>query len=197
MPLPVITDCFRCTINGTIGTDVADNVIHLLNPGGAGAQADCASDLGAAWITLIQSFDVVVDTYQFNSISVLPLDGTSATVEYVPATWPQGGTGSAPPVPSLVARIITWNTGVGGRSNRGRSYIAGEHSADIIAPATLWTPESTDNWTTAAGAFIAALNPGPGGSTLAVASYKLASARPVTSAIARQYFGTQRRRARA
>jgi hypothetical protein len=197
MPLPVITNTFRCTVNGHIGNDTSDNVIHLINTTGAGAAASCASDLGSAWITLIQSFDVFSSEYGFDSISVLPLDGSSATTDFVPTGWPGVGSTSDASTPSLVARIITLRTAVGGRSNRGRMYLAGEHVQDVDAESTLWTPTSTANMTTAAEAFRVALSPGSAASQLAVASYKLASSRPVTSCVARQYFGTQRRRARA
>ena len=195
MPLPTITDCYRCSILGQIGDDVADNVIHVTNPGGAGALADVASDVGAAWVLMIQTTNQFSAQYQANQLDVLPLDGVSATVSFVPASWPVAGETANQPVPSNVARIITLQTGIGGRSNRGRIFLAGEDNGDMLATSTAWEPTKTVDMFGAAEAFFSALNPGPGGSQLVVASYKLASARPVTSVVARPYLGTQRRRA--
>ena len=196
MPLPVITNCFRCSIEGTIAADPCVNVIHLLNAGGAGADSDCASDLGLAWVALIQTGGDVSTQYTAHSITVLPLDGTSASTSFVPPGLPFSGVDGSTPAPNDVARIGTLQTGVGGRSNRGRIYVGGMPGPSVAPSGAQWSSSAQADWATLWPAFLSSLSPGPNGSTLAVASYKLASARPVTAIVNRAYFGTQRRRSR-
>jgi hypothetical protein len=196
MPLPVITDVCRVSVNGTLSSEPSVNVIHVLNSNGATQVADVATDVGVAWLALINTASLFSGDYTAHDLTILPLDGTSMSQTLTPTSWPFNGSSSDLVTPSLVARVITLNTGVGGRSNRGRMFLAGEKSTDVDSPGTQWSGASSGFMQTASDAFLAALNPGASASQLVVASYLLASARPVTSVLARTYFGTQRRRDR-
>ena len=195
MPLPIITDVCRVTVNQSMGGRFMCNVLHVWKAGATNLAQDAAADVGAAWIAAgsiksKQSGDLSLD-----SITALPLDGSAAGVTVIPGGWPTTGSQGTAAEACQVARIVTLKTGFGGRSRRGRMYIAGITISEVETDSTQWTVASTAAFQTAMLNFAGALDPGPQGTNLVVASYTNADFELVTSVEARRYFGTQRRRA--
>jgi hypothetical protein len=190
VPLPIITDTWRCAIAlaapGTL--DPVLNVIHI-NSSETDAStfhADLCNDWGTALLGFLQ------DDWNWTNVTYTRLDG-SASVE-IP--WdsgaPQPGAGDHA-IGLNSAAVWSWRTPLGGRSNRGRSFIAPitvsaikAGAPDVLETAPLAAMQA------AAEALITAL---VGDSIpLVVASYKLASARQVTAAKVNPRVCTQRRR---
>lgn len=188
MPLPVIADVFRVTLNWTqtTGSISAHNVMHFENAGGT--STDVYNDINAHVTAAM--WDFVVATGRVSSVSVLPLDGSSATTVFStasPSKWSGAGTGSDW-IPQGCG-VVTWQTAERGRSRRGRTYLPwvaeGEQAAgvlaDVAACQTAWTN------------FLTAMNLTD--TIPVVASYKLASTRSVSAFLVRSFLKTQRRRA--
>ena len=191
MPLPVISGVRRCSIIGRMGPQQIVNVIHVA---GGSTDGDVADDVGAAWTAVLGTHGVISSDYEAVSIDVLALDGTSATTSWVPTGWTLAGGNVGASVPASVALIGTLRTALGGRSRRGRIYIAGIPASAIDSTATQWNSSAMSDFQDITDALLTNLGPGPNGSELVVASYALASAASVVSTVARQYLGTQRRR---
>lgn len=190
MPLPVIPDVFRCTLNWAAGSGIEymHNVIHLANTVGdeAAVFADLDSHVTAAmWNTAPSGFAV-------QTVDVLKLDGTSATVSFAtgrPAKWTGSGTGQWIPA---AAEIITLYSPFRGRSNRGRVYLPmseGVQDSGSIDPAI--TAAAQAAWEAFRAAMAADTSP------LYIASYTIPDAVACTSVLARSLLGTQRRRQQA
>ena len=137
---------------------------------------------------------VITSDYTAHSVEVLLLDGSSSTTSFIPSGWSLAGSNVGDSVPAQVAMIFTLRTALGGRSHRGRIYVAGLPAGAVETDSTQWKASGMSDFQDMADAFTTALGPGPNGCELVVASYTLASAASVTSSVARRYFGTQRRR---
>ena len=195
MALPIIADCIRCTVNQSLGTHNIANVIHLRSSGSGSPNADAAADLGAAWIASGSLHTQQSGDLHLNSITTLPLDGSGASQTWFPTSWATTGASGTTTEACQVARVITLKTGFGGRSKRGRMFVAGTPVNQVEPDGTKWTTSSTATYQVAADVFLNALDPGPNGSQLVVASYTLGTMSDVLEVVVREYFGTQRRRA--
>lgn len=197
MPLPVIADVYRCTINQTIGLEAIANVIHV-EATGTFTLADLADDIQDAWEATNSFIGVQSSAVDYVDVVVQPLDGTTSNVQ---RPWQSGltkhGTAASTPATSQSALVYTLQTGLSGRSRRGRLYLCGPDRGTANVEATRW--DLTQNHAADAGNnFAAALAGGSVGATLHVASYvPPGSAVPVINLRANDYIGTQRRRSAA
>lgn len=188
-PLPVIPDVFRVTFNWAANVGITPvNVIHVET-----ASTD-VQDIGTA---ILDAFDGLncfycCSTSQIvESLSILPLDGTTATIN-VPTDGQaiQGAhTGEIAPA---VAGLVSFRTGVRGARGRGRMYIGPCAEAGIengrLDPDTQ-APMQAD-WITA----VANLLTGTPVVRLGVASYTHEDWNQVISTTVESLVATQRRR---
>lgn len=185
MPLPIISNTYRCTLIWTNGTTTAANVLHVRKAASSAAAIATLVDGSAQAL----QWDPVQSSAQVTQLRVTPLDGSGATtfLTTTGAKWTGRTTGQAVPAE---AALISLRTALRGPRNRGRIYLpwTGESSQSngVIDPA------SVTNMITGWTAFIAALN--AGGADLVVASYVAATAQTVSSFIVESQAATQRRR---
>jgi hypothetical protein len=192
MALPIISDVFRCAVRATLGDQEVVNVYHLLN-GVTAVPQDIADDLGHAIATSIAGYQT--QFLHYVDIAVTPLDGATATSIVVPADFPIDGTLSEACLGAQCAAIITWSTGIAGRSYRGRTYVGGIPISYLNDEGTRFVDAAVENYQSAGDSLLSSLDGTHGNlSALVVASYVHSTAAPVTRCTARQYQGTQRRR---
>lgn len=190
--LPVIAHTFRCALNWTeSGGQTAANVIHIFDQSGTATAANIATALdnaaaGGMWAC-------VVPTASVTDIGITPLDGTTATQHFTPATpshWVgQNGTQFVP----QVAVIVKLSTGLRGREHRGRvflPFVAESSINDGFLDSTQATAMTSD-WND----FQDDLNTSTPNALLVVASYKLATQDTVIEPLTVEtVLATQRRR---
>lgn len=194
MPLPVITNVFRCALEWDCGAaGHAVNVIHVLAstpPEVPGAVFTALDN----WVTR-PMWDLQSDQAVVNNITITPLDGTSSSQTFSTggvAKW--SGNGGSGPTPA-VANIIKLQTGLRGRDKRGRIFLPfvaeGEMDkgkADPTALAAIQTAWDTFNTNLAAGGGL--VDP----FILGVASYKHSHFQGLSSLVAESALATQKRR---
>lgn len=199
IPLPVITDTYRCALNWIlVGTSqTAVNVIHVTTDAGGKTPLQVMTCLNAH--VTANMWGPVNNFAGVTSVSITPLDGTSPTTTFatgLPATWTGTTTGDTT---IAVAGLVKLQTAFRGRDNRGRIYLPFMAEAAMnqggITPSILTAADTA--WT----AFLAAIK---GDATtpmmLEVASYDRrhagagAHATEVTSAFLEPMVATQRRR---
>lgn len=197
MPLPTIANCYRCSVHQTLGTVDIWNVFHVHSEG-TDTPADIGEIVANGWAGTDSFRAMQTDDVNYIEVNVLLLDGVSATVNTAwgttgaAATGDGGSTGET----SVSAMIFTAQTGLGGRSHRGRYFIAGVGHSYIDAEGTRWNNGSPTSVPGKCGnAFIGLVNAALDDGYVAVASYELADDFLVTNMLARPYMGTQRRRA--
>lgn len=190
--LPIIADTFRCTLNWTNGAgQIAENVIHIRTNTPGHPQSDIFELLQDTITTNMWASTGIGAVIQ--SVDILPLDGVTATQNFVTgggAQWGGGGVGQIMPA---VATIVKLTTPHRGRSYRGRVYVPftseAAAAAGVLDPGTQ-ALQFTD-WTLfPQNLGLDATTP----SELVVASYKLALATDVSAVSVESFFGTQRRR---
>lgn len=187
MPLPVIADTLRVTLNwtGPNGTSAA-NVMHF-----RGSGIDPTELMALLTNNFVANlFNAVATTAVIDTVHIIPLDGTSATQEFdAPNTalW-KGETVSSPVFPDSV--VIKLRTGERGRSKRGRVYLPfpAEGAIDLGTVLTGSLGAMQTAWETFRSSMEEDLCP------WVVASYKFASALEVESLLVEGALGTQRRR---
>lgn len=185
-PLPVINDVFRCSIHWVHSSGQrAVNVFHVQS---STLTAQAVANLIDASVTA-NMWQPVSSSASVQELHVLPLDGSSSTLEKVTTgtKWAGSTTGDMTP---QAACLLSLKTGLRGPANRGRMYLpfiaessAGNGTLVVASQTTL-----NAAWL----AFIAAL--GAGGAELVVASYKNANAHQLDSIAAEIPLATQRRR---
>lgn len=70
--------------------------------------------------------------YNVGTTEVLPLDGVTPTNVFATSVIGAAGTGGGNPLPVALAYGITWQTGIRGRSKRGRSFIPGVDNSRVL-----------------------------------------------------------------
>lgn len=198
MPLPVITDTMRCSIEGTLpnGHQWAQ-VWHHRKSGAITFTAAIAildpllfafwnANLGAGFsMKSLQTTQM-----SMSQIRYTPLDGTSATSVITHAL---AGTHASDPLPMQVALVATFRTAVRGRSHRGRTYFPGWCEDEQ----TSGQGPTAANVTSVKDQFAGYLTSLVGsGVSLVVASYKLGTATDVANVTVDGRWDTQRRRLR-
>jgi hypothetical protein len=193
MALPVIANVLRCALEwtdsgATVGVRPV-NVFHVHYV--TGTASDAAGDVADALATSgSDMFDVLYTGLEVNSISVLPLDGTTATFDQpIGATIAGGGAGGIVP---QVCTVVSLHTAQRGSRGRGRVYV-GPMGETQIADGHV-SSGSANTMLVAWGQFHDDLLASPSGAELAIASYVHADAHPVTSLRIDSVLGTQRRR---
>jgi hypothetical protein len=189
MPLPVIDECFRVTLNwedSNVGSPAA-NVIHF--QGGALSPEELMALLNDHVNT--DMWNYCRDTSSISVVDITPLDGVSATQSFPtgsPAEW--AGSGSTGDRIVQACALVKLTTALRGRSYRGRIYLPwvvetattnGDlNSANVDAV--------TDGWQTFKAAMDTAAAP------LVVASYVHATAQIVETIGCETRLATQRKR---
>jgi hypothetical protein len=131
-------------------------------------------------------------------VTVLPLDGSSASGSSdFSAADNQTGVLSGPTLPPNACGVLTLRTDTRGRSHRGRIYLGGIAQSSLNSNQQTFTTTFVSAAETYAYNFRANLAGESAALDLCVASYMLASSSLVTSIVARNYVGTQRRRTTA
>jgi hypothetical protein len=193
MPLPVIANVDRVTLNWRSSESgiVAANVMHF-GTNGASPSAladDLLNTIDAAGGTL---FEALSANMFIESVDVIPLDGTTATV-IVPADGATNtnlqGQSSGGEEPA-VAVTVSLKTDTRGRRHRGRIYLpcVGESAiTDGFIDSTRLANMQTAWDDIVTGGLV-------GGELLKVASYRDRAALNVTSCVVRRGASTQRRR---
>lgn len=99
-------------------------------------------------------------------------------------------------LPSTVAAIITWTTGLTGRNNRGRTYLPPTSEGDLLAGlwASTYFPTGMGNFADAMIEAMAELTVTHAGWQLGVRSETFDAFQPITGYVLRQVPGTVRRR---
>lgn len=139
--LPVIADTFRCALNWTAAGGLkAENVIHIKSLGGSPV---FASDVFESLQDNVQAdqWAAVSSAYTIVSVTITPLDGTTASQEFATgggAQWQGGAGGDYAPALCAVVKVTTAKRG---RSYRGRVYCGpvseAAQTAGIINPASV------------------------------------------------------------
>lgn len=189
MPLPVITDVYRCAFkwrHSDLSSD-AVNVMHFRQTGTN--PAALAADIDANVNNVLWNFE---DTHaKITEIDITKLDGSSTTFPYVTGSGADyTGFSSSHDVIPQGAAIIKLVTAKRGRSYRGRLYlpwVAETFSTNGVLDATTVT-NVTAAWVT----FLADM--ASAGPQLVVASYLHSTAEDVIAILCEGMLATQRRR---
>lgn len=190
MPLPVIADVFRVTFDwSTSGGVTPRNVIHVQDLGHARSEADVGSDIGEVLGSVAHLFECVKDSYTLGQLTVIKLDGSSASVVVPFSTTNGQASGDIIPASS---GVLSLRTEVRGPRGRGRLFLGpvgeGAQAGGILSSGVVSDMQAA--WLTAADE-LQSLSPGL---PLVVASYKHGDAHPVSNIIMDPVCGTQRRR---
>jgi hypothetical protein len=131
----------RVTLTSFMFGQLIQNVMHFNNPDGVLTGAQIAEELRVNFCTVIKSSQNA--NYTWNSCTVQRLSSplpSSTTVAFVPIPGALAGTTSQ----TMLAVVFRVRTGLAGRKNRGRFYIAGVQpdnvQLNIMLPAAvvLW-----------------------------------------------------------
>lgn len=196
MALPVIADTIRTAVEGTLsnGAHFA-NILHF-RKSGAITYAAAIAILDPILLNLYYSAsggngawnNWSATSCHLDQFRYTPLDGTSATSTI---THTNAGAGTGDVLPQNVALVTTLYTALRGRSRRGRCYWCGftEGGNQTTGFPVATVSQIQTRWNDMLTALVGS------GVSLVVASYLLASAENVTSAVVRQtHWSTQRRR---
>jgi hypothetical protein len=195
MALPVIADTFIVTqhLSPTFSRAPQINRFCVTTSDGIFSAGDAAafSLIYKNRFLPIMSSDIVL-----GNTDVLPLDGVSSTASYTTASaGSAGGNSSGTDLPNAVAQVVAWQTGLRGRSKRGRTYLPGVRS-NIVSDnrASALTSAAVTALATAGNNVINDLFVLPHSVELRVLSLKEGSAAVVTHARGNAVTGLQRRR---
>lgn len=191
-PLPTIANCVRVTLNwSTSGGVRPHNVFHLITASEDGTAIGAALD--DAFQDNPDAFQALDDSYNLETYSILPLDGSSATQEVVAATTgaPITGGGSGELIPAAAA-VLSFRTLQRGSRGRGRMFIG------PVSEAALTDGQIVSSYL---GAMVGsweliddALTASPIDASLGVASYVHGEVGGVSQISMRSPAGTMRRR---
>lgn len=190
MALPVITNCYRCAFEWNSSDDAALNATNVMHFVQSGTDPASLAALIDAHVTATM-WSQTAEHCHVNQINITPLDGSGVSFPFVTGSGTKySGEVTGGSIIPQVATIIKMLTSQRGRSFRGRIFLpfTCEEVLSIgnIAGATI------TQLNTAWVAFHNAMH--SAGAELAVASYKLASARNVVAVTAEPLSGTIRRR---
>lgn len=135
-PLPIIPQAYLIAQHFTRTDELHDyvNVMTVQDHTPPHTPLQIAEKFALAFgASLFSVMDVGVT---FGETEVTPLDGTSAVETFETAQFGSHGghtTGGAYPVSG--SQLITWQTGIRGRQNRGRTYLVGVTDDMVVTPA--------------------------------------------------------------
>lgn len=189
MPLPVIATVTRAavTLRHPAMLDPIVNVLHFEDAPRADVDS-LDNSFQVNWRAFLDTF--LPSTYSWIDVNYTPLDGgPSINKPWVESQPSAANTGLTP----NAAVVCSWRTALAGRSHRGRNYISPPSFAFFnTASPDLVDPTSKADLLAAATSFISAMTSDT--FPLVVASYKLASATAVLSAVINNKICTQRKR---
>lgn len=185
MPLPVIPDVYRVTLNWQTTSGLrAANVWHVRKASSSSASIASTIDANAA----AGLWGQVSGTAVMNRMDVIPLDGASPTYSLATSGAKWTGGGGVGDYLLAVAEIVTFKTAFRGPANRGRMYLPFVAEAANVNGTLTGVSTTQTAWNTFFTALIAA------GVIPVVASYAHASQHDITSQVVQSIEGTQRRR---
>lgn len=199
IPLPIIADAARIANLYHSGDATFVNTYWVHSTAGGATAAQFAADFidaydntsSAPTMRSLHSSDITLD-----GVEVTLLDGVTPTLHFARGAGIHGA-GVSPMAAAQASLIITWETGIRGRNNRGRTFLAGVPNASLEAGGARWGTAiiaDADLWVTN---FMNALLDEPTGLELLVVSQRSEtgpSHHPVLTFVSRQGVGTQRRR---
>lgn len=190
MPLPVIPDVWRVTLNYRHGLQlIAHNVLHVL------AVSDSEAAVASSFNDSVPTsgfLDCLDTSTVLESFDLIPLDGTSTQTSHALDPTENGGHAGDATVPDAV--IVSLYTAQRGTRGRGRVFVpfVGEASQNGGVLVSAHREAMEDAWNTFADDLLAS----PAGLQLGVASYRHADFHALTSLRIQPVVGTQRRRLR-
>lgn len=188
MPLPVIDDIFRVTLNWGYAGQSAANVMHVGALGGGASPSDVYDALNGNFQT--NQWQCCVEDAKIQTIDILPLDGVSATQIFVPPDEDRyhGQVGLDAMIST--GAIVSFRTSQRGPRGRGRLFFpfTGEPAqADGILDDTVQGSMQSE-WIDFRDGLVS------DGFALFVASYAHEDANIVLNIIVEEKLATQRRR---
>ncbi len=190
MPLPTIPNVYRCSFTFGASGQIAVNVIHLHRSASTASAVwnDIKTIGDANFDTVFNPWAAMDNDYVILDLTVLPLDGVSASVSGLPdEAWHGGGSGQRLPA---MAQIVHFGTDTRGPRGRGRVFIGpiveGEVTEGLMENSV--RAGTALNWINFADALDAE------GLSLVVASYVHEDFNEVTAISAQSVPGIQRRR---
>lgn len=202
MPLPVISQIWQVAIRYANASYYAVNVFNVHTT--ETSDSLIAFGVGEAFYAPNSLAQLQSSTMVCQDITVTKYDGASGGVIFPASTLAlsndAGYEGTPSTVPN-VAGVITWRTGLAGRSFRGRSYIAGLAEGTVDDGDGVIEPSDQATWLAAPGEFMDQLDANLPAANLVIVSTisdgeprDPALATSVTAAQARIPLRTQRRR---
>lgn len=183
-PLPTIADTFRCAFNHFAANGSAVSILHIRKATATASQI--AADIQTA-STGHNIFDEMHTGWTTPSVSITPLDGHTAALDFAVTGLDGSGAGDELPAYAIVISLKTTQRGSRGR---GRCFI-GPIGETVTQGGKILTADATTIagiWNGWANALVTA------GSQLVVASYLHADAHNVSSLRCDIPLGVQRRR---
>jgi hypothetical protein len=185
-PIPVISDIDRCALVWNYTTLTAANVMHFRNSAGnvAALVSALQANMTATMWGGVNSASSIVQS------EITPLDGTSSRIV---TPWAANAKWTGQQATEAIiqeAIVVKLQTGLRGRSRRGRIYIP--FAAEGVQSLGILDPTVVAGMQTAWENFRVAMN--SAGFPLGVASYKLELWATCTAVQVERAFGTQRRR---
>jgi hypothetical protein len=199
VPLPTVPHLWRVSLDFQVATLTHANVVlDVLSPGGTATAQEVVEGVTTAWCDTGSIWSVQSDSVVFEGAIVTPFDNASAGIPFGAEVWPEAtGQVDTPPVPPQCAWVITKQTGLAGRSRRGRMYVPGVAESFLNSLNQQWTPGDATTFQEAATAFLVSLPGTVAGTELQVYSEVEEGVAEVTFLRSNiGYIGTQRRRAK-
>lgn len=195
MAVPTLANTWKVIVHYHCGPTQFENVFHTTAPD-ASSEQDVADDFGAAWMDSSSLSNIQASLVEGANITVQHYDGSSAPVDCTVTGFTGNAMGAgAQPVPASVCGLITWKSGLAGRSNRGRTYLGGIDENFVETDGARWASGAFPTVQIAATQFATLLVGGTTVTGLDIYSQLHNTKAPVIEGVFRQYMGTQRRRA--
>ncbi|MBA0084876.1 MAG: hypothetical protein HRJ53_07765, partial [Acidobacteria bacterium Pan2503] len=159
-PFIPVTDCWKVVFKASMSGVNFATVVHVKAPWTSTPLA-VATDAAHAWVTGPGFTQIQTPSITFGNIEVRKVDGSTISSDLTVSPY-SGSHGAATNGPEAiqVAPIVTWRTGLAGRAYRGRSYIPGAESGNVISTGALWNSTFQSKIQAGANAFLATLATG-------------------------------------
>lgn len=192
MPFVAIPSTVKLVIQGTAEATACLNILHYKYTGAAPASTALNTFVNA-WLSAHKTQWLACHGAHYTLQAVTATDlsvGSGATYSQPVAGPSNVGTATGIPFPNNVALAVSLKTGLSGRRNRGRVFMGG--LTDNQADGSIATGAFQTQLTTLFTALV--LQVFTGGFDLAIASYKDAAAKVVTSFVIDTIMDSMRRR---
>jgi hypothetical protein len=190
-----VSDCWKVVLNFHVSTAKMASILHVQGAW-TNSEHDIGNDVATAWMNTTSITKLQTPQCTGDLVEVKKIDGVSSGVELSLPVFTNGvGAATNQPEAIQVAGLTTWRTGLAGRQHRGRTYIPGIEQGHINTLGTQWNSSFVTTGQACVTAFLSLIQASAHVNQLVVYSRWHNSMSPVTSAVFRNYFGTQRRRA--